>query len=58
MRRCFWEQLVGSMRERFKEDNFTDALVHAIDEAGNLLAQYFPRSATDKNELPDAVEEG
>ena len=55
---AFWEQLVGSMRERFKAENFTDALVHAIDEAGNLLAQYFPRSAADKNELPDAVEEG
>jgi len=55
---AFWEQLVGSMRERFKEDNFTDALVHAIDEAGNLLAQHFPHSATDRNELTDAVEEG
>ena len=51
----FWEQLVEEMRAHFKNENFTEALVHGIKSAGDLLARYFPRSAADKNELPDNV---
>jgi uncharacterized membrane protein len=55
---AFWEELAQKMREYFKAKNFTDALVHAIHETGNLLARHFPRQPDDRNELPDAVEEG
>lgn len=55
---AFWEQLVQKMRELFKAENFTDALVHGIHETGNLLAQHFPRRADDRNELTDTIEEG
>ena len=61
MQRCgdqFWQELVGSMREHFKAENFTDAVVHAINQAGDALAQYFPRQHDDRNELPDTVTEG
>lgn len=51
----FWQQLVDRMREHFKQENFTEALVHGISEAGNLLAQYFPRQPDDRNELPDEI---
>jgi uncharacterized membrane protein len=54
----FWQELVESMRQEFKEQNFTDAVARAIGKAGELLAQHFPRSSDDKNELTDAVEEG
>ena len=54
----FWQELVESMRQHFKAENFTDALAQAIVTAGELLAQHFPRSSDDKNELSDAVEEG
>jgi|SRR6185295_18529716 len=53
----FWQRLVEKMRTYFKAQNFTDAVVHAIDETGNLLAQHFPRQPDDRNELPDTVEE-
>jgi len=54
----FWERVVAAMRVHFKAENFTDAVVHAIEQTGDLLAQHFPRRPDDRNELPDRVEEG
>ncbi|MGH8164176.1 MAG: hypothetical protein ACREP1_07585, partial [Rhodanobacteraceae bacterium] len=54
----FWEQLVGAMQQHFRAENFTDAVVHAIDRTGELLSAEFPRQPDDRNELPNAVEEG
>jgi uncharacterized membrane protein len=55
---AFWQQLIDAMQAHFKAENFTDALVHAVAEAGKLLAQYFPRRPNERDELPNAVEEG
>lgn len=55
---AFWQQLVNAMQQHFRAENFTDAVVHAIDRAGELLAAEFPRQPDDRNELPNAVEEG
>jgi uncharacterized membrane protein len=60
-RKCgqqFWQELVERMRVHFQAAHFTAALVEAIEEAGKLLAQNFPRRPNDRNELPNAVEEG
>jgi uncharacterized membrane protein len=46
------------MQEHFRAQNFTDAVVHAIERTGALLSTEFPRQPDDRNELPDAVEEG
>ena len=54
---AFWHQLVASMQERFRTENFTDALVHAIDRTGELLSAEFRRQPDDRNELPNGVEE-
>jgi uncharacterized membrane protein len=54
----FWERVVAAMRVHFKAENFTDAVVHAIEQAGELLASHFPRRPDDRNELPNRVEEG
>lgn len=54
----FWQQLINAMEVLFKAESFTDAVVHAIAETGRLLAQHFPRQPDDRNQLPDAVEEG
>jgi uncharacterized membrane protein len=51
----FWQCLVDAMRAHFKKEEFTEALVEAIEEAGKLLAQHFPRRADDRNELSDDV---
>lgn len=60
-KRCgeeFWERLIETMRAHFQRAAFTDALVEAIESAGELLGEHFPRSGDDKNELPDGVIEG
>src|SRR5882762_7336297 len=41
----FWQRLVDGMREHFRNEKFTDALVEAIREAGNALATHFPRGS-------------
>ena len=53
----FWQQLIEAMQRHLKAENFTDALVHAIEQTGELLAQHFPRRPDDRDELPNAVEE-
>lgn len=54
----FWQQLVERMRAHFQKENFTDALAEAIEEAGQLLARYFPKTSAPRNELPDEIVEG
>jgi uncharacterized membrane protein len=54
----FWARLVETMRAHFKRDAFTDALVEAIESAGHLLAEHFPRLSNDRNELSDDIIEG
>lgn len=54
----FWQQLVERMRAHFQKENFTDALVEAIEEAGKLLACHFPRTSLARNELSDDIIQG
>ena len=54
----FWQELVEKMRRHFQEEEFTDALVEAIESTGQLLARYFPKSSDRGNELPDQIVEG
>ena len=48
----FWQRIVDRMREHFQNERFSDAIVHAIDEAGRALAMHFPRTSTSSNQLP------
>lgn len=54
---AFWQGLIDAMQSHFKAENFTDAMVHAVEQTGELLARHFPRTVDDRNELPDAIEE-
>jgi len=53
-----WQRLVDGMREHFRNEKFSHALVEAIEEAGKALASHFPRRSTLSNELPDKIGEG
>jgi uncharacterized membrane protein len=53
----FWTELAAAMSDHFKRGDFTAGLVLGVDRAGALLAEHFPRSPDDRNELPDQVEE-
>jgi uncharacterized membrane protein len=52
---AFWQELVERMREHFRNEKFTDALVEAIEEAGQALASHFPIKSTSSGQLPDEV---
>lgn len=54
----FWQNTAAEMRALFKAGKFTEALLIAIEEIGNALKKHFPRSESDRNELPDAIEGG
>src|SRR5437660_6323562 len=55
---AFWQRLVDRMREHFKNERFSHALVEAIEEAGKALAGHFPRSTGTANDLSDDVTAG
>jgi uncharacterized membrane protein len=52
----FWREVAEQMAAHFRKSEFTEGMVSAIQKAGSLLAEHFPRRSDDKNELPDAVE--
>jgi uncharacterized membrane protein len=41
-----WQRLVAQMREHFRNEKFTDALIEAIHEIGTALAVHFPQGST------------
>ena len=39
----FWNRTAEEMGAHFKSEKWTDALVHGIGKAGDVLGEYFPR---------------
>ena len=54
----FWNRTRDRMQEKFSEGKLTEGILAGVDAAGEALKKYFPRSADDKNELPDTVTQG
>ena len=52
-----WQRLVDGMREHFRNEKFSHALVEAIEETGKALASHFPKRSTSSG-LPDDIVEG
>jgi len=52
----FWQRLVEGMREHFRNEKFTDALMDAIEEAGKALASHFPKRSTSSGSADEIVE--
>jgi uncharacterized membrane protein len=55
---ALWQRLVDRMREHFRNEKFSHAIVDAIHEIGDALAAHFPRRSTSTGGLPDEVVEG
>lgn len=53
-----WQRLVHQMREHFRNERFSHALVEAIEEAGKALASHFPKTSTSTGALPNEIAEG
>ncbi|MDD4177382.1 MAG: TPM domain-containing protein [Bacteroidales bacterium] len=54
----FWEALKLEMLDYFRENRFTDGLIHGIGRTGQYLRSFFPYRHNDVNELPDEVSMG
>jgi uncharacterized membrane protein len=55
----FWERVASHLTEHFREGEFTEGLIHGIEEVGRQLAAYFPYDrSTDSNELSDDIDFG
>ena len=52
---AYWQELVAAVRERMREQQSRDGLIHAITELGRELRRHFPRRPGDNNELSDNV---
>jgi uncharacterized membrane protein len=52
----FWDEIAAKLTIRFKNGEFTEGIIEAIEAAGVHLGEYFPRAADDVNELPDAID--
>jgi uncharacterized membrane protein len=51
----FWTELVGRMSGFLRQEQFTGAVMHGVEEAGRLLAEHFPPEPGDSDELPNEI---
>lgn len=51
----FWQSVVTAMHGCFRQHEFTEGIGGAITIVGDMLAQHFPKTSSDANELPDNV---
>src|SRR5580692_12781795 len=54
---AFWSALASEMTVHFKKGAFTEGLVHAINKAGEILAEHFPRKPDDEKKRTTKIEE-
>ncbi len=52
-----WDRIVAMLIESSREGRHADGFLQAIDATGALLAEHFPKSSDDRNELDDHVVE-
>jgi putative membrane protein len=52
-----WDGLAAAVVEAARRGALAEGLIAAVQGAGALLAQHFPRAREDRNELPDRVVE-
>jgi putative membrane protein len=50
-----WGEAMTSLIAEVREGRPADGIVAAIERVGEVLAEHFPRSADDRNEIPDAL---
>jgi uncharacterized membrane protein len=53
----YWQRVVDLMREHFREEKFSAAIVAGIRDIGAALAMHFPKRLRSSDELPDEIVE-
>ncbi len=51
----FWHVIRDGMTDKLKQERYTEAIVEAIAQVGEVLARHFPRQKDDRDELPNDV---
>lgn len=54
----FWDSTRDAMLVHFKNGDFKNGLIKGIEEAGKVLAQYFPWERGNTNELSNEISKG
>ena len=54
----YWNQLVSTCLDSFKQGEYAAGLETLIEDIGNTLSNYFPRQTDDVNELSDTIDFG
>jgi putative membrane protein len=50
-----WGEAMGALVAEVKQGRIADGMVAAIEQVGTVLAEHFPRSSGDTNEIPDKL---
>ena len=50
-----WGEAMAALLIELKQGRVADGMVAAIERVGAVIAEHFPRSATDTNEIPDKL---
>ena len=50
-----WGEAMADLIAGVREGRLADGMIAAVDDVGAILAKNFPRSAEDRNELPDRL---
>jgi putative membrane protein len=50
-----WGDAMAALLIEVRQGRFGDGIVAAVERVGTVLAEHFPRSATDNNEIPDKL---
>ena len=50
-----WGEAMAALRVEVKAGRPADGIVAAVEQVGKVLAEHFPRSSTDTNEIPDKL---
>src|SRR5882672_1706113 len=51
----FWQRVVTAMHHSFRQHKFTEGIAGAITVVRDMLAEHFPKTTADENELPDEI---
>jgi putative membrane protein len=50
-----WGEAMADLVAHVKQGRIADGMIAAIEDIGVVLSEHFPRSAEDKNEIPDKL---
>ena len=52
---AFWEEVSAEVRAYLRTGGFTEAAIHGVRKAGEVLARHFPPQAGERDGLPNEI---